>query len=80
MRPALLLFGYALALAWWAPALLSRLTAPGVSPRLGQAACLQRPDVGLRNITASWLFTSTPPNNLVVDPVTAKTSSSVSLR
>jgi hypothetical protein len=48
MRPALLLFGYALALAWWAPALLSRLTAPGVSPRLGLAACLQRPDVGLQ--------------------------------
>jgi beta-lactamase regulating signal transducer with metallopeptidase domain len=40
MRPALLLFGYALAVAWWAPPLLSRLTAPGVSPRLGLAAWL----------------------------------------
>jgi beta-lactamase regulating signal transducer with metallopeptidase domain len=40
MRPALLLFGYALAVAWWAPALLSRLTARGVSPRLGLAAWL----------------------------------------
>ena len=35
MRPALLLFGYALAVAWWAPALLSRLTARGISPRWG---------------------------------------------
>ena len=40
MRPALLLFGYALAVAWWAPALLSRLTARGISPRLGLAAWL----------------------------------------
>jgi len=38
MRPVLLLFGYALAAAWWAPALLSRLTARGISPRLGLAA------------------------------------------
>ena len=42
MRPALLLFGYALAVAWWAPALLSRLTARGISPRLGLAACRAR--------------------------------------
>lgn len=40
MRPALLLAGYALAVAWWAPALLGRLTARGVSPRLGLAAWL----------------------------------------
>jgi Zn-dependent protease with chaperone function len=40
MSPVLLLFGYALAVAWWTPALLSRLTAPGVSPRLGLAAWL----------------------------------------
>jgi beta-lactamase regulating signal transducer with metallopeptidase domain len=40
MRPALLLFGYALAVAWWAPVLLWRLTARGISPRLGLAAWL----------------------------------------
>jgi Zn-dependent protease with chaperone function len=40
VRPALLLFGYALAVAWWAPAPLSRLTARGISPRLGLAAWL----------------------------------------
>jgi Zn-dependent protease with chaperone function len=34
------LFGYALAVAWWAPALLTRLTARGVSARLGLAAWL----------------------------------------
>src|SRR6516162_6799507 len=40
MRPVLLLSGYALAVAWWAPVLLSRLTARGISPRLGLAAWL----------------------------------------
>jgi Zn-dependent protease with chaperone function len=35
-----LLFGYALAVAWWAPALLTRLTCRGVSARLGLAAWL----------------------------------------
>jgi len=38
VRPALLAFGYALAVAWYAPLLLTRLTAPGVSARLGLAA------------------------------------------
>jgi Zn-dependent protease with chaperone function len=37
---ALPLFGYAVVVAWWAPALLGRLTAGGVSPRLGLAAWL----------------------------------------
>jgi len=37
---ALLLFGYAVAVAWWAPPLLRRLTAGGVSARLGLAAWL----------------------------------------
>jgi Zn-dependent protease with chaperone function len=37
VRPALLVFGYALAVAWLTPALLLRLTAGGVSPRLGIA-------------------------------------------
>ncbi|HUA28751.1 MAG TPA: M56 family metallopeptidase [Streptosporangiaceae bacterium] len=40
MRLALPLFGYALALAWLAPAPLARLTAPGRDPRLGLAAWL----------------------------------------
>jgi Zn-dependent protease with chaperone function len=40
MRPALLMFGYALAVAWLTPALLTRLTARGASPRLGLAAWL----------------------------------------
>jgi Zn-dependent protease with chaperone function len=37
---ALPLFGYAVVVAWWAPAMLGRLTAAGVSPRLGLAAWL----------------------------------------
>jgi hypothetical protein len=40
MRPALALFGYALAVAWGAPPLLSPLTRHGVSVRLGLAAWL----------------------------------------
>ena len=40
MRSALLMFGYALAVAWCLPAPLTRLTARGVSARLGLAAWL----------------------------------------
>jgi Zn-dependent protease with chaperone function len=40
MTTALLLFGYAVTIAWWAPALLGRLTAGGISARLGLAAWL----------------------------------------
>jgi Zn-dependent protease with chaperone function len=40
MRAALPVLGYALAVAWWGPAMLSRLTSPGFSPRLGLAAWL----------------------------------------
>jgi Zn-dependent protease with chaperone function len=40
VRPAALLFGYAVAVAWSVPALLGWLTARGVSPRLGLAAWL----------------------------------------
>ncbi len=40
MRPALLVFGYALVVAWLAPPLLARLTARGISARLGLAAWL----------------------------------------
>jgi len=40
MRPALLVFGYALAVAWGTPALLARLTSAGISARLGLTAWL----------------------------------------
>lgn len=40
MRPALLVFGYALLVAWLAPPLLTRLTARGIGARLGLAAWL----------------------------------------
>ena len=40
MRAALLVFGYALAVAWLAPPLLARLTARGISARLGLVAWL----------------------------------------
>lgn len=40
MRPALLLLGCAVAVAWWAPALLTRLTSRGITARLGLAAWL----------------------------------------
>ena len=40
MRPALLVFLYALAVAWYLPGLLLRLTARGISARLGLAAWL----------------------------------------
>jgi Zn-dependent protease with chaperone function len=40
MRPALLMFVYAVAVAWSAPALLARLTRSGISPRVGLAAWL----------------------------------------
>jgi Zn-dependent protease with chaperone function len=38
VRPALLVLGYALAVAWYAPPVLARLTGRGISPRLGLAA------------------------------------------
>jgi Zn-dependent protease with chaperone function len=40
MRPALLVFIYALAVAWYVPPLLVRLTAPGISARIGLGAWL----------------------------------------
>jgi Zn-dependent protease with chaperone function len=40
VRPALLVFGYAVAVAWVLPLPLRRLSEPGVSPRLGLAAWL----------------------------------------
>ena len=56
MRPALLLFGYALAVAWWAPAPLSRLTARGISPRLGLAAWLTAMASALASAAAALEF------------------------
>ena len=40
MKPALLVFAYALVIAWLAPVLLTRLTASGISARLGLVAWL----------------------------------------
>jgi Zn-dependent protease with chaperone function len=40
MRPAFVVCALALAVAWWVPPLLGRLTRRGVSPRLGLAAWL----------------------------------------
>jgi Zn-dependent protease with chaperone function len=40
MRAALLVFGYALVVAWCVPVLLARLTARGIRPQLGLAAWL----------------------------------------
>ena len=40
MIPALLVFGYAIVMAWFLPLPLGRLSAAGVSPRLGLAAWL----------------------------------------
>jgi Zn-dependent protease with chaperone function len=40
VKPALLVFGYGLVVAWCLPALLTRLTAAGLSARLGLAAWL----------------------------------------
>jgi Zn-dependent protease with chaperone function len=40
MRPALLVLGYAVAVAWVLPLPLRRLSEPGISPRLGLAAWL----------------------------------------
>jgi beta-lactamase regulating signal transducer with metallopeptidase domain len=56
MRPVPLLFGYALAVAWWAPALLSRLTARGISPRLGLAAWLTAMASALASAAAALEF------------------------
>ncbi len=65
MRPALLLFGYALAVAWGGSALLSALTRRGICVRLGLAAWLAAmasvlASVGLgiqfllRTVAADW--------------------------
>ncbi|HEY2443160.1 MAG TPA: M56 family metallopeptidase [Streptosporangiaceae bacterium] len=51
MKPALLVFAYALVVAWYVPPLLTRLTARGISARLGLAAWL----TALASVLASLL-------------------------
>jgi len=56
VRLALPLFGYALAVAWWTPAPLARLTAPGLRPRLGLAAWLTAMASALAAAAAALVF------------------------
>jgi hypothetical protein len=56
VRLALPLFGYALAVAWWMPAPLARLTAPGLGPRLGLAAWLTAMASALAAAAAALAF------------------------
>jgi Zn-dependent protease with chaperone function len=56
VRLALPLLGYALAVAWWMPAPLARLTAPGLGPRLGLAAWLTAMASALAAAAAALAF------------------------
>lgn len=56
MSGALLVLGYAVVVAWWVPALLSRLTAGGLSARLGLAAWLAAMASVLISAEAAVLF------------------------
>ena len=56
MTSALLTLGYALAVAWLTPRLLSRLTARGASPRLGLAAWLTAMASALASALAALWF------------------------
>jgi len=60
MKPALLVLGYALVVAWCLPALLTRLTAAGLSARLGLAAWLAAMVSVLASLLAAiqYLFTA----------------------
>jgi Zn-dependent protease with chaperone function len=53
---AVLMFGYALAVAWWAPAPLGRLTARGINSRLGLAAWLTAMASALASAVAALVF------------------------
>jgi beta-lactamase regulating signal transducer with metallopeptidase domain len=53
---AALMFGYALAVAWWAPTLLGRLTARGVNARLGLAAWPTAMASALASAAAALVF------------------------
>jgi Zn-dependent protease with chaperone function len=56
VRPALLVFGYALVVAWLAPPLLARLTSRGISARLGLAAWLTAMASAVASAIASLQF------------------------
>jgi Zn-dependent protease with chaperone function len=56
VRPVLPLFGCALAVAWWMPAALARLTAPGLGPRQGLAAWLTAMASALAAAAAALAF------------------------
>jgi Zn-dependent protease with chaperone function len=56
MRPALLVFGYAVVIAWYMPALLTRLTGSGISPRLGLAAWLTATASVLASLAVALLY------------------------
>jgi Zn-dependent protease with chaperone function len=56
VRTVLPLFGYALAVAWWMPGPLSRLTAPGIGPRLGMAAWLTAMGTALAAASAALVL------------------------
>ena len=60
MKPALLVLGYALVVAWCLPALLTRLTVAGLSARLGLAAWLAAMVSVLASLLAAiqYLFTA----------------------
>lgn len=58
MRPALLLFCYALVIAWCLPPWLARLTASGVSARLGLAGWLGAMGSALAAAVVAILFYS----------------------
>jgi Zn-dependent protease with chaperone function len=60
MKPALLVLGYALVVAWCLPALLTRLTAAGLSARLGLAAWLAAMVSVLASVLSAiqYLFTA----------------------
>jgi Zn-dependent protease with chaperone function len=60
VKPALLVFGYGVVVAWCLPALLTRLTAAGLSARLGLAAWLVAMVSVLASILAAiqYLFTA----------------------
>lgn len=56
MRPALLVFGYAVVVAWCLPGLLTRLTGSGISPRLGLAAWLTATASVLASLAVALLY------------------------
>jgi Zn-dependent protease with chaperone function len=56
VRLAALMCGYAIVVAWWAPAVLTWLTVRGISPRLGLAAWLTAMASALGSATAAAAY------------------------